>query len=145
MKYSTEEIEKKNIFSMPYNEVLNAFFGKQLAAINDEGQSKLSDVVNYRTKPDRPLPPPKPQIKGKIHANSFRVVWGKFTVVTYNTKPDGPLPPPKPQIKGKIHVNSFRVVWGKFTVVSPIGHCRLPNLKSRARSMLIASGSSGVS
>ena len=109
MKYSPEEIEKKNNFSMPYNEVLDAFFGKQLAAINDEGQSKLSDVVNYRTKPDRPLPPPKPQIKGKIHANSFRVVWGKFTVV------------------------------------SPIGHCHLPNLQLRARSMLIVSGSSGVS
>lgn len=33
--------------------------------------------MTYRTKPDRPAPPPKPQIKGKIHAYNFRVVWGK--------------------------------------------------------------------
>ena len=50
----------------------------QLAAFNDEGQSKWSEVVTYRTKPDRPAPPPKPQIKGKIHAYNFRVVWGTF-------------------------------------------------------------------
>ncbi|KAK3095390.1 hypothetical protein FSP39_014126 [Pinctada imbricata] len=53
----------------------NTEYKFRLAAINDEGQSKMSDIVQYRTKPDRPCPPPKPQIKGKIHANSFRVVW----------------------------------------------------------------------
>lgn len=56
----------------------------QLAALNDEGQSKWSEVVAYRTKPDRPAPPPKPQIKGKIHAYNFRVVWGENKTVLFH-------------------------------------------------------------
>lgn len=58
----------------------NIHLCSQLAAINDEGQSKWSDAVSYKTLPDRPAAPPKPQIKGKIHAHSFKVVWGKYTV-----------------------------------------------------------------
>eukprot|EP00105_Crassostrea_gigas_P017957 XP_011435920.1 PREDICTED: fibronectin type-III domain-containing protein 3A isoform X3 [Crassostrea gigas] len=57
------------------NLLRNTEYKFRLAALNDEGQSKWSEVVAYRTKPDRPAPPPKPQIKGKIHAYNFRVVW----------------------------------------------------------------------
>lgn len=53
----------------------NTDYRYRLAAINDEGQSKWSEAVKYKTLPDRPAPPPKPQIKGKIHAHSFKVVW----------------------------------------------------------------------
>src|SRR6218665_4088635 len=50
----------------------------QLQARNEEGSSQWSDVVKYRTLPDKPRPPPRPQVKGKVHSHSFRVVWGKF-------------------------------------------------------------------
>ncbi|XP_033760580.1 fibronectin type-III domain-containing protein 3A-like isoform X1 [Pecten maximus] len=53
----------------------NTDYKFRLAAVNDEGQSKWSEVSCFRTLPDRPSPPPKPQIKGKIHAHSFKVVW----------------------------------------------------------------------
>ncbi|XP_021372749.1 fibronectin type-III domain-containing protein 3A-like isoform X2 [Mizuhopecten yessoensis] len=53
----------------------NTDYKFRMAAVNDEGQSKWSDVSCFRTLPDRPSPPPKPQIKGKIHAHSFKVVW----------------------------------------------------------------------
>lgn len=53
----------------------NTDYKYRLAAINDEGQSKWSEAVSYKTLPDRPSAPPKPQIKGKIHAHSFKVVW----------------------------------------------------------------------
>lgn len=53
----------------------NTEYKYRLAAINDEGQSKWSETVKYKTLPDRPAPPPKAQIKGKIYAHSFKVVW----------------------------------------------------------------------
>ncbi|XP_060065817.1 fibronectin type-III domain-containing protein 3A-like [Ylistrum balloti] len=53
----------------------NTDYKFRLAAVNDEGQSKWSEVSCFRTLPDRPSPPPKPQIKGKILAHSFKVVW----------------------------------------------------------------------
>ncbi|KAL3846896.1 hypothetical protein ACJMK2_017848 [Sinanodonta woodiana] len=53
----------------------NAAYKFRLAAKNEEGQSKWSEIVAYHTSPDRPSPPGKPQIKGKIYANSFRVTW----------------------------------------------------------------------
>ncbi|XP_041356067.1 fibronectin type-III domain-containing protein 3A-like [Gigantopelta aegis] len=53
----------------------NTEYKYRLSAKNDEGQSKWSDVVCYRTYPERPSTPCKPQIKGKIYAHSFKVTW----------------------------------------------------------------------
>ncbi|XP_046573068.1 LOW QUALITY PROTEIN: fibronectin type-III domain-containing protein 3A-like [Haliotis rubra] len=53
----------------------NTEYKFKLAAKNDEGQSKWSDIVAHRTLPERPTAPPKPQIKGKIFAHNFRVIW----------------------------------------------------------------------
>ncbi|XP_023930352.1 fibronectin type-III domain-containing protein 3a-like isoform X1 [Lingula anatina] len=53
----------------------NTEYKFKLCARNEEGSSKFSDVVNYRTLPDRPGPCGRPQTKGKVHSNSFRVVW----------------------------------------------------------------------
>ncbi|XP_053404660.1 fibronectin type-III domain-containing protein 3A-like isoform X3 [Mercenaria mercenaria] len=47
----------------------------RLAARNEEGSSKWSDIVAYKTLPARPDPPSKPQIKGKIHPHFFRITW----------------------------------------------------------------------
>ncbi|CAG5117976.1 unnamed protein product, partial [Candidula unifasciata] len=47
----------------------------RLGAKNEEGQSKWSEAVSYRTQPDKPHPPSKPQIKGKMGPYSFRVTW----------------------------------------------------------------------
>ena len=55
----------------------------QLAAKNDEGLSKWSDIVHYKTLPARPEPPGKPQIKGKIHAHVFKITWGKYVIICY--------------------------------------------------------------
>ncbi|XP_006008926.1 fibronectin type-III domain-containing protein 3A isoform X1 [Latimeria chalumnae] len=44
-------------------------------ACNIEGKSNPSQVVEYSTCPDKPGPPSKPSIKGKIHAHSLKVVW----------------------------------------------------------------------
>ena len=55
---------------------MTVLYLSQLSANNEEGASKWSDAVCYKTLPDKPGAPPKPQIKGKVHASSFRVTWG---------------------------------------------------------------------
>lgn len=50
-------------------------FQFRLRAENESGQSQFSDEVTFQTLPERPGRPPKPQVKGKIHANHFRVKW----------------------------------------------------------------------
>ncbi|XP_063277539.1 fibronectin type-III domain-containing protein 3a-like [Prinia subflava] len=47
----------------------------RLFAYNSEGKSSPGEVVEYSTKPDRPGPPSKPVVKGKIHPHSVRVTW----------------------------------------------------------------------
>ncbi|CAG5129287.1 unnamed protein product, partial [Candidula unifasciata] len=47
----------------------------RLCVKNEEGQSKWSEIVTYKTQPERPQAPGKPQIKGKINPYSFRVTW----------------------------------------------------------------------
>uniref|UniRef100_A0A336JVJ1 CSON007935 protein n=1 Tax=Culicoides sonorensis TaxID=179676 RepID=A0A336JVJ1_CULSO len=42
---------------------------------NEAGTSQWSEEVVFRTLPERPGRPPKPRVKGKIHATSFRVQW----------------------------------------------------------------------
>ncbi|KAG8448349.1 hypothetical protein GDO86_015439 [Hymenochirus boettgeri] len=44
-------------------------------ALNSEGRSNPSDVVEYITSPDKPSSPSKPCVKGKIHAHSVKVTW----------------------------------------------------------------------
>ncbi|KAM4696721.1 fibronectin type-III domain-containing protein 3A-like [Rhinophrynus dorsalis] len=44
-------------------------------AFNIEGKSNPSEVVEYSTSPDKPGPPGKPAVKGKIHAHSVKVTW----------------------------------------------------------------------
>nr|CAD7423352.1 unnamed protein product [Timema monikensis] len=47
----------------------------RLRAHNEEGPSRWSDEVCYRTLPDRPAPPPRPNVKGRIHAQNFKIKW----------------------------------------------------------------------
>ncbi|XP_031628985.1 fibronectin type-III domain-containing protein 3A isoform X2 [Contarinia nasturtii] len=47
----------------------------RLKAENEAGQSPFSEEVTFRTLPERPGRPQKPQVKGKIHANHFKVKW----------------------------------------------------------------------
>lgn len=49
----------------------------QVIAYNSEGKSSPSETVDYATCPDKPGVPSKPSVKGKIHAQSFKIVWGK--------------------------------------------------------------------
>ena len=51
------------------------FVVPQLKANNEDGSSRWSEEVCYRTLPDRPYPPSRPIVKGKIHAHSFKVKW----------------------------------------------------------------------
>ena len=67
----------------------------QLSAKNDEGPSKWSDVVMFRTLPDRPAPPCKPQIKGKVLSHAFTITWGMSE-----------------RMSGYVSVYSFTVAWG---------------------------------
>ncbi|KAK7478993.1 hypothetical protein BaRGS_00029754 [Batillaria attramentaria] len=53
----------------------NTEYKFRLSAKNDEGNSKWSEVVSFKTLPDRPAPPCKPQIKGKVLAHAFRITW----------------------------------------------------------------------
>ncbi|XP_058168257.1 fibronectin type-III domain-containing protein 3A [Anopheles ziemanni] len=50
-------------------------FQFRLMAINDEGKGPFSEQVFFRTLPTCPGRPAKPQVKGKVHANGFRVKW----------------------------------------------------------------------
>lgn len=49
----------------------------QLCANNEEGSSRWSEVVIYKTLPEPPSAPSRPVLKGKAHPNSFKVIWGK--------------------------------------------------------------------
>ncbi|NXN94793.1 FND3A protein, partial [Rhinopomastus cyanomelas] len=47
----------------------------RLFAYNSEGKSNPSEVVEHSTNPDKPGPPSKLAVKGKIHSHSVKVVW----------------------------------------------------------------------
>ncbi|KAK1196998.1 FND3A protein, partial [Pygoscelis papua] len=47
----------------------------RLFAYNSEGKSSPSEVVEHSTDPDKPGPPSKPTVKGKIHSHSVKVTW----------------------------------------------------------------------
>lgn len=47
----------------------------RLRAANETGFSSWSNEVTYKTQPERPGRPSKPQIKGKIHGNYFKAKW----------------------------------------------------------------------
>ncbi|XP_063793590.1 fibronectin type-III domain-containing protein 3A-like isoform X1 [Pseudophryne corroboree] len=53
----------------------NTSYKFRVFAVNSEGRSSPSDIVEYTTSPDKPGPPCKPSTKGKIHAHSVRVTW----------------------------------------------------------------------
>ncbi|XP_073455213.1 fibronectin type-III domain-containing protein 3A-like isoform X1 [Aquarana catesbeiana] len=53
----------------------NTSFKFRVFAVNSEGKSSPSDIVEYSTSPDKPGPPCKPNTKGKIHAHSIKVIW----------------------------------------------------------------------
>ncbi|OCT67664.1 fibronectin type III domain containing 3C L homeolog isoform X1 [Xenopus laevis] len=53
----------------------NTSYKFRVFAVNNEGKSNPSDIVEYTTSPDKPGPPGKPSIKGKIHAHSIKVTW----------------------------------------------------------------------
>jgi len=50
-------------------------FQFRLRAENDSGNSPWCDEVVFKTLPERPGRPPKPTVKGKIHATYFRLKW----------------------------------------------------------------------
>ncbi|XP_040169387.1 fibronectin type-III domain-containing protein 3A-like isoform X2 [Anopheles arabiensis] len=50
-------------------------FQFRLRAENDNGRGPWSEEVVFRTLPTCPGRPAKPQVKGKVHANGFRVRW----------------------------------------------------------------------
>uniref|UniRef100_A0A6I8N9D4 Fibronectin type-III domain-containing protein 3A n=1 Tax=Ornithorhynchus anatinus TaxID=9258 RepID=A0A6I8N9D4_ORNAN len=47
----------------------------KVIAYNSEGKSNPSEVVEFMTCPDKPGVPLKPSVKGKIHAQNFKVTW----------------------------------------------------------------------
>ncbi|XP_009870529.1 PREDICTED: fibronectin type-III domain-containing protein 3a-like [Apaloderma vittatum] len=49
----------------------------RLFAYNSEGRAAPArgEVVEHSTRPDKPAPPSKPTVKGKIHSHSVRVTW----------------------------------------------------------------------
>uniref|UniRef100_A0A6J0URN3 Fibronectin type-III domain-containing protein 3A n=1 Tax=Pogona vitticeps TaxID=103695 RepID=A0A6J0URN3_9SAUR len=47
----------------------------RLFAHNTEGKSGPSEVVEFSTNPDKPGPPGKPAVKGKIHPHNVKVTW----------------------------------------------------------------------
>ncbi|XP_072126584.1 fibronectin type-III domain-containing protein 3A-like isoform X5 [Mobula birostris] len=53
----------------------NTSYNCRIFACNSEGKSNPSEVVKYCTCPNKPGPPSKPSVKGKVHAHSFKVVW----------------------------------------------------------------------
>uniref|UniRef100_A0AAG5CX22 Fibronectin type-III domain-containing protein n=1 Tax=Anopheles atroparvus TaxID=41427 RepID=A0AAG5CX22_ANOAO len=50
-------------------------FQFRLRAENDNGRGPWSEEVVFRTLPTCPGRPTKPQVKGKVHANGFKVKW----------------------------------------------------------------------
>lgn len=58
--------------------VLVSMWYEQLQTTNEEGHSMWSNVVCFRTLPDRPQPPSKLQVKGRVTSHCFRCVWGKY-------------------------------------------------------------------
>jgi len=53
----------------------NTAYRFRLQALNDEGKSAWSEEAIYTTSPDAPSAPLRPGLKGRIHANSFKVRW----------------------------------------------------------------------
>ncbi|XP_063287983.1 fibronectin type-III domain-containing protein 3A-like isoform X2 [Pelobates fuscus] len=53
----------------------NTSYKFRVFAFNSEGRSNPSNIVEYSTSPDKPGPPSKPSIKGKIHVHSVKVTW----------------------------------------------------------------------
>ncbi|XP_034290893.1 fibronectin type-III domain-containing protein 3A [Pantherophis guttatus] len=53
----------------------NTSYKFRLFAHNTEGKSGPSEVVEYSTCPDKPGPPSKPTVKGKIHSHNVKVTW----------------------------------------------------------------------
>lgn len=53
----------------------NTRYRFRLAAENVEGRSQWSEVVTYTTLPDAPSPPKKLEVKGKLQATKFHVMW----------------------------------------------------------------------
>ncbi|XP_048370204.1 fibronectin type-III domain-containing protein 3A-like [Sphaerodactylus townsendi] len=53
----------------------NTSYKFRLFAHNTEGKSSPSEVVEYSTCPDKPGPPSKPAVKGKIHPHNVKVTW----------------------------------------------------------------------
>ncbi|XP_039601791.1 fibronectin type-III domain-containing protein 3A isoform X1 [Polypterus senegalus] len=47
----------------------------RVIAYNSEGKSNPSEIAEFLTSPDKPGAPSKPVLKGKIHANSFKITW----------------------------------------------------------------------
>uniref|UniRef100_A0A8C0B069 Fibronectin type-III domain-containing protein 3A n=1 Tax=Buteo japonicus TaxID=224669 RepID=A0A8C0B069_9AVES len=56
----------------------------RVIAYNSEGKSSPSETVEYMTCPDKPGAPSKPTVKGKIHAQSFKITWGKIVAHVAN-------------------------------------------------------------
>ncbi|XP_048400439.1 fibronectin type-III domain-containing protein 3A-like isoform X1 [Stegostoma tigrinum] len=50
-------------------------FNCRVFACNNEGKSNPSEVVKYCTCPDKPGPPSKPSIKGKVQSSTLKTVW----------------------------------------------------------------------
>jgi len=53
----------------------NTTYRFKLRAHNEMGASQYSGIVNYTTRPARPQPPAKPQVRGKIRPHSFKIFW----------------------------------------------------------------------
>lgn len=47
----------------------------RLRTDNDSGNSPWSDEISFKTMPERPGRPAKPQIKGNVHATHFKAKW----------------------------------------------------------------------
>ncbi|XP_074843924.1 fibronectin type-III domain-containing protein 3A isoform X1 [Carettochelys insculpta] len=47
----------------------------RVIAYNSEGKSSPSEAIDFTTLPDKPGVPSKPSVKGKIHAQSFKIIW----------------------------------------------------------------------
>ncbi|ESN91224.1 hypothetical protein HELRODRAFT_104183 [Helobdella robusta] len=53
----------------------NSEYKFRLQSQNDEGYSKWSDIVCFKTLPDRPQPPSKPVLKMKPSSTFFKIQW----------------------------------------------------------------------